>query len=192
MVTVAVVFLSLVAMLWIANAHHNASVKVAAIQKDIDELDKQQQALKDKALEVKSLLGPEQEQLLQSAHQLVDRNRFSWSLLFADLESVLPQSVRVARIAVLQVHSQGDHMVAEFELTVIATSSTNVTDMIGVMDKGRVFKALLKNQVLQKGRGETGSEFELLVQYTPPASFASRPDVRAANDRPVTETGGLR
>jgi len=90
------------------------------------------------------------------------------------------------------VHSEGDHMVAEFDLTVIATSSTNVTDMIGVMDKGRVFKALLKNQVLQKGRGESGSEFELLVRYTPPTSFASRPDVRAANDRPVTETGGLR
>jgi Tfp pilus assembly protein PilN len=185
MVTVVVVFLSLVAMLLIANAYHDASVRAAAIQKDIDELSKQQLALKDAAQRVQNALSPEQQQLLGSAHQLVDRNRFSWSLLFSHLEGVLPQSVRVARIAVRQVHTQGDHLVADLEMTVVANSSTVVTDMIGVMNKGPLFQAYLASQNLQKGRGETGSEFELLVHYTAPASFASTPDVRAANDRPA-------
>ena len=145
-----------------------------------------------RAQQVKNSLTPEQQVLLKSAHELVDRKRFSWSLLFADLERVLPQSVRVARIAVRQVHSQGDHMVANLELTVVAPSPTFVTDMIATMDKEGVFQAELHTQNLQKGRGESGSEYELLVQYTPPSSFASTSDARAANEHSTNGTGGIR
>jgi len=102
----------------------------------------------------------------------------------------LPQNVRVTRIAVRQVHSQGDHMVANLELIVIASSPTSVTDMIATMDKEGLFEAELHTVSLQKGRGESGSEYELLVQYTPAASFATS-DERAANDRPAG-TGGVR
>ena len=70
----------------------------------------------------------------------------------------MPQSVQVARICtVRQVHSQGDRMVADLELTVIGKSPTEVTDMIAAMNKEGIFAAELRAQNLQKGRGESGS-----------------------------------
>lgn len=191
-VTVILVFCSLLALVLIARSTNAANDKAAVVQKEINGLDQRQLKLVEDARQVQNSLTPEQQLLLKSAHELVDRKRFSWSLLFADLEGLLPQSVRVARIAVRQVHRQGDHMVASLELTVIATSPTAVTDMIAAMNKGEVFQAELHTESLQKGRGESGSEYELLVEYTPPASFASTADARAANDRTAVGIGGMR
>jgi Tfp pilus assembly protein PilN len=191
-VTAILVFFSLLAMVFIARSNADANAKAAIIQREINDLNQQKLLLSKDIEAVKNSLTPEQQLSLKSAHELVDRKRFSWSLLFADLEGVLPQSVRVARIAVRQVHSQGDHMVANLELTVIAKSPTAVTDMIAVMDKEGIFQAELHTQSLQKGRGESGSEYELLVQYTPPGSFASSSDDRAANNHSPTGIGGLR
>lgn len=189
-VTTILVFFSLLALVFIARAHAVANDRAAAVQRDIDQLNLRKAQLVKQIDEVKQSLTPEQQLLLKSAHELVDRKRFSWSRLFADLEDVLPQSVRVARIAVRQVHSQGDHMVANLELTVIATSPNDVTDMIAIMDKKGI-QAELHTVSLQKGRGETGSEYELLVQYTSPTSYASAPDARAANDH-ILDPGGVR
>lgn len=191
-VTAILVFFSLVAFTFIARSTADSSAKAAVIQKEINDLNQQQRALVAEAQQVKNSLTPEQQLLLKSAHELVDRKRFSWSRLFADLEAVLPQSVKVARIAVRQVHSQGDHMVADLELTVIAKSPTVVTDMIAVMDKEGIFAAELHTQNPQRGRGESGSEYELLVQYTARASFASTPDARAAIDHSTSGAGGIR
>ena len=190
-VTAIVVFFSLVAMALIARSNTESTAKAAAIQRDINVLNQQMLSVKREAETVKNSFTLEQQLSLRSAHELVDRKRFSWSSLFADLEDVLPQSVRVARIAVRQVHSQGDHMVADLELTVIGKSPTQVTDMIAAMNKEGIFEAELRTVNLQKGRGESGSEYELGVQYTPRASFASSPDERAANEHPAA-SGGLR
>lgn len=191
-VTTILVFFSVLGMALVARSTAEANAKAATIQKGINDLNQQKVRLMKDANDVKETLTPEQQMLLKSAHQLVDRKRFSWSRLFADLEGVLPESVRVARIAVRQVHSQGEHTVAELELIVIATSPSAVTDMIAVMDKEGVFQAELRTVSLQKGRGETGSEYELLVQYTPRASFASAADERAANDHSTADAGGSR
>lgn len=190
-VAAVLVFFSLLALVFIARSHSVANARAAAVQNEINDLNQRKLSLIKDADEVKQSLTPEQQLLLKSAHELVDRKRFSWSLLFADLEGILPQSVRVARIAVRQVHSQGDHMVANLELTVIATSPSAVTDMIAIMDKKGIFQAELHTVSLQKGRGETGSEYELLVQYSPPQSYASTVAARAADDQ-STETGGVR
>ena len=175
----------------IARSNAESTAKDAIIQKEINDLNQQQLSMLKEAEQVKNSLTLEQQLLLKSAHELVDRKRFSWSLLFSDLEELVPQSVRVARIAVRQVHSQGDHMIADLELTVISKSPNAVTDMIAAMNKEGVFEAELRAQNLQKGRGESGSEYELAVQYTPRASFASTSEARAANDR-STGTGGMR
>jgi hypothetical protein len=45
--------------------------------------------------------------------------------------------------------------------------------MMSDMNKNGIFNAELKNQNLQKGRGEGGTEFELLVAYRPRSGFAS-------------------
>lgn len=189
-VAVVVVFFSIFALALIARSTADTKTKSAAIQKEIADLNNQQRALAEEAEKVKELLTPEQQISLKSAHELVERKRFSWSRLFADLEGVLPQSVRVTRIAVRQIQNQGDRTVANLEITVFAKTPAAVTDMMTIMNKGGIFEAELRAQNLQKGRGESGSEYELNLQYTPPASFTSAADDRAANDRGKTEAGG--
>jgi Tfp pilus assembly protein PilN len=127
----------------------------------------------EQAKAVQNTLTPDQQLTLKAAHQLVDRKRFSWSRLFADLEASLPGSVRVSRIAVRDVTPQGDQMVAELELAVFAKTPTTITEMISSMDRAGVFHAELRSQNLQKGRGESGTEYELYVVYRPRAGFAS-------------------
>jgi len=186
-----VAFFSIFALALIARSTAEANAKAAAVQREISDLNQQELLLVKEAEKVKELLTPEQQLSLKSAHELVDRKRFSWSRLFADLEGVLPQSVRVTRIAVRHVHGQGDHTVADLELTVFARTPAAVTDMITVMDKGGIFQAELRAQNLQKGRGEIGSEYELNLQYSPPSSFTTESDDRAANDRVVSGAGGM-
>jgi hypothetical protein len=64
-------------------------------------------------------------------------------------------------------------MVAELELAVFAKTPTTITEMISSMDRAGVFHAELRSQNLQKGRGESGTEYELYVVYRPRAGFAS-------------------
>ena len=63
--------------------------------------------------------------------------------------------------------------IADLDLAVFSKSSATVLDMIKSMDREGVFHADLVNQNLQKGRGESGTEYELRVVYQPRAGFAS-------------------
>ena len=196
-VTTLLVFFSLAALIYIARSSSEANARAAAVQRDISSLNQQEQLIQKQAQEVKNALTPEQLQSLKSAHELVNRKRFSWSRLFADLEGVLPDGVRVGRIAVRQVSSQAGRTVADLELMVIANakSPTAVTEMIAAMDRGGIFHAELRSQNLQKGKGEGGAEYELDVQYSPRASFVSSSDreARAAVESLATGlTGGMR
>jgi Tfp pilus assembly protein PilN len=116
-------------------------------------------------------------------HALVNRKQFSWSRLFADLEAVLPRDVRVTRITVKEVLSDGDRMVANLELVVASKSSTIVTDMIQNMQREGIFQAQLTAQNPQRGRDESGSEYELSVSYAPRAGASISTAER--NNRPV-------
>jgi Tfp pilus assembly protein PilN len=144
----------------------------AAVQKDINTLKQQELVARQKAQAVKNSLTAEQLQTLGAAHTLVDRKHFSWSRLFADLESALPGAVRVKRIAVRGVTTQGNETLAELELAVVAKSPTVVTEMIADMDRAGIFHAELRAQNLQRGRGESGTEYELFVIYRPRAGSA--------------------
>src|SRR5207237_6232850 len=101
--------------------------------------------------EITIALTPEQERSLKSTHSLVNRKQFSWSQLFADLESVLPGTIRVARIAVKEVGTSGDRTVATLDLTVVSKNPATVTQMIDDMQRGGVFHAELMSQNLQRG-----------------------------------------
>jgi len=193
-ITVALVTFSLVVLAFFARATTEANAKAASVQQEIVSLNQKEQLILKDAEAVKNSLTRDQLQSLKSAHELVDRKRFSWSRLFADLEGVLPDEVRVSRIAVRQVNTVGGRTVAALELAVVAKSPNIVTDMIANMDKQGIFKAELNNQNLQKGKGESGSEYELKVQYTPSSGFASVDQpARAAIDRSITEPiGGQR
>jgi len=161
------VLISFIALIWIARGTIQANGAVVTTQGQITGLNQQERAIQKQAEDVKNSLSAEQLQILRAAHELVDRKQFSWSRLFADLESTLPGAVRVSRITVRDVVVRSQETIAELDLTVVAKKSTTVTEMIAEMDKGGVFQAELRSQNLQKGRGESGTEYELYVIYRP-------------------------
>jgi len=167
--TFGVIFISLVSLIFIVRGTRQVEAQAYSIQNDINNLGQQAQTLRQKAEAVKNSLTPEQLQTLDAAHTLVDRKHFSWSRLFADLELALPGSVRVKRIAVRGVSTRGEQTLAELELTVVAKSPATITAMIAEMDRAGVFQAELRSQNLQRGRGETGAEYDLSVVYRPRA-----------------------
>jgi Tfp pilus assembly protein PilN len=171
-VTAVIVLFSLVALIFIVRSTSRTNTLAAAVQKDINTLKQQEIEGRQKAQAVKNSLTTEQLQTLGAAHTLVDRKHFSWSRLFADLELALPGTVRVKRIAVRGVTTQGNGTLAELELAVVAKGPGAVTEMIGKMDQAGIFHAELRAQNLQRGRGESGTEYELYVIYRPRAGSA--------------------
>jgi hypothetical protein len=59
--------------------------------------------------------------------------------------------------------------------------------MIADMERQGVFHAELRNQTLQRGRGEGGAEYEMDVRYVPRAGVPIAPSER--NNRPVDTAG---
>ena len=168
-VTAVVMAVSVLFLFVILRSARQTSARADAIQGEINNLNAQEHALRQKAEAVRSSLTADQLQALSAAHTLVDRKQFSWSRLFVDLEAALPGVVRVKRIAVRGVATRGDQTFADLELTVVAKTPSIVTDMIAQMDQDGVFHAELRSQTLQRGRGETGAEYELAVNYRPKA-----------------------
>lgn len=168
-VTALVVFVSLVSLVFILRATTRANAQAYALQNDIIALNQQEQGLRHQAEAVKNSLTIEQQKALAAAHTLVDRKQFSWSRLFADLESALPGNVRAKSIAVRGVATRGNETFAELELTVVAKTPATVTEMIADMERAGIFHAVLRAQNLQRGRGENITEYELDVVYRPRA-----------------------
>lgn len=168
-VTAVIIVVSLVSLVFIVSATRQARAKGDLVQADINNLSRREHELRERAQAIKNSLTLEQQQALSAANTLVDRKHFSWSRLLADLESALPANVRVKRIAVRGVTTRGNETLAELELAVVAKTPATVTEMIAEMDRGGVFHAELRAQNLQRGRGESGAEYELAVVYRPRA-----------------------
>ena len=191
-VTSMVIVVSLVCLVFIVRAAGRANALTVAVQKDINDLKQQEVTLRKQADAIKNSLSTEQLQTLAAAHTLVDRKHFSWSRLFADLESALPGTVRVKRIAVRGVSTRGDETLADLELTVVAKTPATVTEMIAEMDRGGVFHAELRSQTLSRGRGETGAEYELAVTYRPRAGAATEAVASTSATAAEVAKGGAR
>jgi len=179
-ISFVIVFASLLSLVFIVQATRRSQTQLAAVQTEINAMGQEEQQLRQKAEAVKNSLTTEQLQALTAAHTLVGRKRFSWSRLLADLESSLPGDARVKRIAVRGIANQNGQTLADLELAVIAKSPSVITQMIADMDREGTFQAELRSQNLQRGRGETGAEYELFIVYRPragaptnSASFAS-------------------
>jgi len=181
--TTVITIASLLALVFILRASFQTSAQAQIVESDVKKMQAQADTLKRKAEEVKSALTPEQQRTLKAAHALIDRKRFSWSRLFTDLEAALPGGVRVARIVVKDVGAQGDRTVANLELTVVSKNPTTVTEMISQMESEGIFHAQLVSENLQRGRGETGTEYEMTVLYVPGYGAAIEPSERST--RPV-------
>jgi uncharacterized membrane-anchored protein YhcB (DUF1043 family) len=171
--TVIILVASLVGLLFVVRFTTQTNREAALVQADTNKLKQEEDALVKTAQQVKDSFTPEQLQLLRAAHQLVDRKKFSWSRLLADLESSLPATARVSRIAVKDVAADGNQTIAELDLVILAKSPTTITEMISAMDRAGIFHAELRAQNLQKGRGESGTEYELFVVYRPRQGYTT-------------------
>jgi Tfp pilus assembly protein PilN len=183
-VTGLITVFSIVALIFIAQSTFRTNAKIAGTQRDVADLRNQLDTISKKAKAVEIALTPEQKRELKYAHGLVDRKRFSWSQLFADLEASLPGEIRVTRIVVKGVGMQGDRAVADLTLVVASKSPSNVTQMIEDMESQGVFHAELTSQNPQRAKGETGSEYDLNVRYVQKAYAIDR-----AVKRPVDTAG---
>lgn len=166
-ISFVIVFASLLSLVFIIQATRKAQAQLSAVQAEINAMGQEEQQLRQKAEAVKNSLTTEQLQALTAAHALVGRKQFSWSRLLADLESALPGDARVKRIAVRGIANQNGQTLADLELAVIAKSPSVITQMIADMDREGTFQAELRSQNLQRGRGETGAEYELFIVYRP-------------------------
>jgi Tfp pilus assembly protein PilN len=186
-VAIIVALASFVALVLIAKSTIQTNAKLATAQGDVTKLRKDINELTKRADAIKTALTPEQQIALKSAHGLIDRKKFSWSLLFADLEGSLPGGVRVSRIVVNGVGNLDGRTIAYLDLIVASKNPTLITQMIEDMDRQGVFHAELRTTTLQRGRGESGAEYEMNVRYVPrvgvPISQADK------NTRPVDSAG---
>jgi Tfp pilus assembly protein PilN len=181
-VTALVAVTSIAALVFIAQSTFKTYTTIAATQRDVTELRKTLDTLNKQDKAVETALTAEQKRQLKYAHGLVDRKRFSWSRLFADLEASLPGEIRVTKIVVKGVGMQGDRPVADLDLVVSSKVPSNVTQMIEDMESEGIFHAELVAQNPQRGRGESGSEYELNVHYVPRYGFAIEPGSRRTVD----------
>lgn len=149
--------------IFIRSAEMNRQATI--VERDVASLGQQLREYEKKAGEIRQALTPEQRILHDAAHTLVDRKRFSWSRLFADLEASMPNNVRVSRITVNDVGTRGGQTVADIELSVISKDPTEVTGMMTKMNSTGIFRADVVSQNPSKGRGE-GAEWVLAVRYT--------------------------
>jgi Tfp pilus assembly protein PilN len=171
--TAIVLFVSLIGLVVVVRLTTQANKEAATAQAEINGLRQREQALLETAKKVENSFTPDQRLALPAAHELVDRKGFSWSRLLADLESSLPGNVRVSRIAVRDITQQSNQTVAHLDLAVFAKNAATISEMISAMHKEGIFQPELRNQNLQKGRGEIGTEYELSVVYRARPGYAS-------------------
>lgn len=183
---------SLFALAYIISERRAAHARADTVASGIDTLRKQEADLLRKKEEINRALAPEQKQLLDAAHTLIDRKQFSWSRLFADLEAVMPENVRVIRISVKDVYLRGGQTSALLELTVMSKASSDaVTNMIAEMERGGVFQAEVMAQNLPKGTNASGMEWVLSVKYRPSASVPVSGE-QSTSVAIATSDGGVR
>jgi len=171
--TVIILFVSFIGLLIVVQLTTTSRREAALVQGQITQLKQREQVLMEAANQVRQSFTPEQQQAIPAAHALIDRKSFSWSRLLTDLESSLPANVKVSRIAVREVSRQADQTIAQLDLAVFAKNPAAIDEMIRTMHQEGVFFAEIRNQNLQKGRGETGTEYELAVTYRARAGYSS-------------------
>lgn len=172
-VAISVTVVSFIALVFIARWTSQTNAQTQIAERDVVQLKKQTEDLSQKIGKIKIALNPDEQRTLKSAHTLVDRKRFSWARLFEDLESALPGTVRVQRIAVKGVAAEGDRTVADLDLTVVSKNPSTITQMIQDMDREGIFHAELVSQNVQRGKDSGGAEYEMSVHYVPRSSVST-------------------
>ncbi len=164
--------LALFAGFFVLAEYQRISNQTKNVKAEINEIDPKINQLEADARKIRQSLNPEQLVLLQSAHNLVDRRRFSWSRLFADLEGVLPGDVSVSHIGIRDVVDQGGgRMLAELDFSVMSKDYQSVVNMLNEMnDSGKFQSVELRAQDLQRDKGNL-TEYSMQLRYLPSAGI---------------------
>jgi hypothetical protein len=171
--TAIILIVALIGLILVVQLTTTAKKEAEVAEAEINALKQREHGLLEAAKTVRNSFTPDQQQALPAAHQLVDRKGFSWSRLLADLESSLPGNVRVSRITVRDVTTQSNQTIAQLDLAVFAKSPSTISEMISSMHQEGIFQLELRSQILQKGRGESGSEYEFFVIYRSRPGYAA-------------------
>ena len=186
-VAVVVFAVSLVALVFIVGAAREARGKADRVAEDVQKYRRETESVKERAAQLVKSVSPEDLRSLEAAQTLVDRKRFSWSQLLADLESVLSSDVRVTRISVREVAQVGGQMRADLDLAVVGRNPADVIDMIEQMRRTGVFNAVPVSENPRQGRGEAGFEWSLRVGYVQRAVGGARGGENVASAAPASD-----
>ena len=162
---VVVSLASLLAIAYVLTEGARARSQADASERTVAQLREERKLIEQQAAAVRQELPPDQAEVLEAAHALVGRKTFSWSQLFSDLESALPESVRVQRINVREVSQRAGQTRAELEMTVVGRSPDDVTNMMTEMSRLGSFAAMPVTENFKSERGERGYEWTLRVSY---------------------------
>ena len=182
---------SIAALIFIFVKSNEMNRQAAVVERDVNTLSPQLKEYDRKMNEIRQALTPDQRKLHDAAHSLVDRKRFSWSKLFADLESAMPDNVRVARINVRDVGTRSGQTVADLELSVVSKDPANVTNMMSKMNGMGIFRADLISQTPSKGRTSEGAEWVLALRYTQRTTVASTARANSSGGASQAELAAL-
>ena len=184
--TAIILFVSLIGLIFVVKLTANARNEASVLEAENNQLKQREHSALEAAKQLQQELTADQKQALPAAHLLIDRKAFSWSRLLADLETSIPAKVKVTRISVRDVNRQADQTVAQLDMSVFSADPAVVNAMISSMHDEGIFQAEIHTQTLSKGRGESGTEYELFVIYRAPSSYTSE-NVAEANQ---TRKGG--
>lgn len=168
---------SLALLVYFISEKRDADAQQETVKSQVAQLSRERGRLRSQAEEMRREMSPEDRALLDAAHLLIDRKRFDWSRLFADLERQVPAGVRVTRIKVRDVVQNRAGTFAELDLSVVGRQSEDVTKMMTEMSRNGSFAPEAVSETPRTGRGETGIEWTLRVRYTP----------RTGNEQPSGE-----
>lgn len=190
LVAAVVALVSLVALVYVVGESRAVTARAKTEDAEVQKLKRKEQEQRALAGRIEQTLTPEQKQLLVAGHQLVDRKYFSWSLLFADLESKLPSGAKVTRINVRDVKQMNGRTVADLDLAIMSNNYVDITGMLADMDRSGVFQSEVTEQNAQKAEKKDQTEWTLHIVYyqraVRPGTPASTNTVAAADQN----TGG--
>jgi Tfp pilus assembly protein PilN len=164
-VSIVVAAISLLVIVYVFSETSRIRAEADVAERQVVELRRQKLELEEQAKRIQEEIPLDQRQTLKAAHEIVDRKKFSWSQLFADLEESLPSTVRVARINVREVAQRGEQMTAQLDLSVVGRTPTDVTGMITEMSRAGFFSAVPLSETVKNEKGEGGYEWSLRVSY---------------------------
>jgi len=157
---------------------HVINRKIAAEQVNLGKLQRQEQQ------DIDILNKPENRDVRdksQVLNNLIRRKEFSWTLIFSDLEQLMP-----TRLHVVSITPQLDrNLDIEIHMTVAGDSRDKAIELVHNMETSREFRAariVTENDARHEGGG-TGDtvQFEIIAQYVPVPAVA--PATEAAQER---------